>query len=243
MNHRKKQYEIDAYNGLKICVSCDIKQDLDNFLKYRNCKTRRSQCKSCDNKQIELPSQMEIDIKRNHKICSKCNESKDLLSFDKDHRFNLYLADCKDCVKLKTNRNRNKRHNKDKNYRLIVTIRNRIKRVLNGIRKSDKSFNLVGCSLPELKLYLESKFLPGMTWDNHGYGDNCWHIDHVLPCAAFDLTKEEHQRKCFHYSNMQPLWQKDNLIKNDKLPNGICVQQMSKGEISSYLSSNNIVKP
>jgi DNA/RNA endonuclease G (NUC1) len=68
-----------------------------------------------------------------------------------------------------------------------------------------------------LKAHLEAKFLPGMTWDN--YGVHGWHIDHIIPCAAFDLSKETEQRKCFHFTNLQPLWAKDNLRKSDSLEN------------------------
>jgi len=61
-----------------------------------------------------------------------------------------------------------------------------------------------------------------MTWDNHGTGHNGkgmkeWHIDHIKPCASFDLSKPSQQRKCFHYSNMQPLWAKDNLKKRNTI--------------------------
>ena len=51
-----------------------------------------------------------------------------------------------------------------------------------------------------------------MSWENHG----TWHIDHRVPCAKFDLTKKEEQEKCFHYTNLQPLWAKDNLSKGNK---------------------------
>ena len=55
-----------------------------------------------------------------------------------------------------------------------------------------------------------------MSWDNHGFGDDKWHIDHIIPCSNFDLTKKEEQKKCFNYKNLQPLWQKDNLSKGNK---------------------------
>ena len=69
--------------------------------------------------------------------------------------------------------------------------------------------DLVGCSIPELRKRLTQQFLPGMTWDNYGK----WHIDHIRPCASFDLTDPEQQKQCFHYSNLQPLWAADNLRK------------------------------
>ena len=52
-----------------------------------------------------------------------------------------------------------------------------------------------------------------MTWDNHGE----WHIDHIKPCASFDLTDADQQRECFNYTNLQPLWAKDNLSKGAKI--------------------------
>ena len=55
-----------------------------------------------------------------------------------------------------------------------------------------------------------------MTWKN--YGRNGWHIDHILPCSSFDLTDPEQRRKCFHYTNLQPLWEIDNIRKSDKVP-------------------------
>ena len=72
---------------------------------------------------------------------------------------------------------------------------------------------LLDCSIPELRLYIESKFQKGMTWDNYGE----WHLDHVIPCDTFDLTDSEQQKICFHYTNLQPLWAVDNLKKHNKL--------------------------
>ena len=79
--------------------------------------------------------------------------------------------------------------------------------------KADKTMKLVGCTPTFLKEYLEAKFKDGITWDNYGE----WHVDHIIPCASFDLTKEEEQKKCFHYTNLQPLWAEENLSKGAKV--------------------------
>lgn len=83
-------------------------------------------------------------------------------------------------------------------------------------KKLSNTFNLIGCDILFLKKYIETQFLPGMNWENHGiyYKANLepkWHIDHIIPCDSFDLTKEEEQKKCFHYTNLRPLWAIDNL--------------------------------
>ena len=72
---------------------------------------------------------------------------------------------------------------------------------------------LVGCTIEELKIYLEKQFKEGMTWENRGI---VWHIDHIKPISKFDLTNEEEQKKCFHYTNLQPLFAIDNLRKSNK---------------------------
>jgi hypothetical protein len=111
---------------------------------------------------------------------------------------NIYLKN-----KLKT----------DFNYKLIHTIRVRVKDVLRGHSKSDSTINMLGCTINELWIHLEKQFKQGMTRQNHGK----WHIDHIIPCSSFDLTKPEEQSKCFHYTNLQPLWASENLAKGSKI--------------------------
>lgn len=93
--------------------------------------------------------------------------------------------------------------------------------LLKGTRKHKKTRELIGCSIIELRQHLESKFLPTMTWENYG---KYWHIDHIIPCSSFDLSTEEEQNKCFHYSNLQPLFAITQII------NGIeYIGNISKG--------------
>ncbi len=100
---------------------------------------------------------------------------------------------------------------------LAARIREAIKRAarLGAIcKKSSATTDLLGCGIPEVIGWLERQFKPKMSWDN--FGD--WQIDHKRPCAAFDLSNPDQQRKCFHFTNLQPLWKQENLSKHDKCP-------------------------
>ena len=105
----------------------------------------------------------------------------------------------------------------DKDFKLKKALRQRVYFAVKSIntKKSKKTMELLGCSIDELKKHLESKFKEGMSWEN--YGLRGWHIDHIIPCSSFDLTKEDEQRKCFNYTNLQPLWWIDNIKKSDKI--------------------------
>jgi hypothetical protein len=90
-------------------------------------------------------------------------------------------------------------------------MRGRVNGALKNYENRNRKHTLeyVGCNLQELREHLEKQFNNGMTWENQGQ----WHIDHIRPCASFDLSKEEERHKCFHYTNLQPLWAFDNLSK------------------------------
>jgi hypothetical protein len=96
-------------------------------------------------------------------------------------------------------------------YNITICLRNRLTKVLREARakKTKSTFGLLGCTIEEFMVYLEAQFQPGMTWDNRSE----WHIDHKIPCVSFNLLDPEQQRLCFHYTNLQPLWAKDNLSK------------------------------
>lgn len=100
-------------------------------------------------------------------------------------------------------------------YKIANNLRTRVRHALNGNSKVASTMELVGCTPDELKKYLEDKFEEGMSWDI--YGHSTFHIDHIIPCASFDLTDPEQQKTCFHYTNLQPLWATENMQKSDKL--------------------------
>lgn len=128
---------------------------------------------------------------------------------------NNFWHNCDNSVKhkMKITRNEYKKYKmeNDVNFKIRMTLSSRIKEAIKKAKtkKCDKSVALLGCSIDQVRNHLEQQFSQGMTWDNHGE----WHIDHIKPCAAFDLSNEDEQRECFHYLNLQPLWAKDNLSK------------------------------
>lgn len=102
------------------------------------------------------------------------------------------------------------RRKTDVNFKLAHSIRNR----LNKTIRAGSGVELLGCSVPELKSYLESKFTPEMNWSNYG---SYWHIDHIRPLSSFDLTNLVEMKVACHFSNLQPLTAKDNRIKHNKI--------------------------
>ena len=123
-------------------------------------------------------------------------------------------------IVMKHRPNKNKRVRErmltDLDFKMRKRLSGRIRQALKG-QKSTKMFktlDIIGCTVYALRQHLESQFELGMSWDNHTF--NGWHIDHIRPCASFDLTKPEQQKQCFHYTNLQPLWAEDNLKKGAK---------------------------
>jgi hypothetical protein len=115
----------------------------------------------------------------------------------------------------------NKKLKEDENYKIRHNLKKNLsRRIRNALTRSKtnkfyKTFDLLGCNISEAKEHLEKQFKEGMIWENHG--THGWHIDHIIPCASFDLTYPEQQKKCFHYTNLQPLWAKENMSKGSNI--------------------------
>ena len=110
---------------------------------------------------------------------------------------------------------RNNRRKTDPSYVLTESLRKRTHDALKGICKSAHTMELLGCTIEGLWSHLEKQFEYGMNRENYTY--HGWHVDHIIPCAAFDLADPDQQKICFHFSNLQPLWANDNLRKSAKL--------------------------
>jgi len=203
----------------RICKKCNIDKPINEF--YKNGKFFKTHCKECDRKQsAEYKAKNLEKVKEKNRNYGRVNKEK-----RKEYQ-NKYYQENQDWILEKAKKYWSKDENKkrradlkrerwgiDENLRISSNCRSRVYRALKGQKKSKSTEKLVGCSFDELKIYLQNKFLDGMSWDNYGE----WHIDHILPCASFDLSKKEEQEKCFHYTNLQPLWGYDNIVKRDKL--------------------------
>ena len=109
----------------------------------------------------------------------------------------------------------NNRRKTDIQFKLQAILRSRLYSAVKDNRKKGSAVKDLGCTIEQLKQHLESKFQPGMSWDNHTLDG--WHIDHIKPLSSFDLSDRKQLLEACHYTNLQPLWAKDNLTKSDKI--------------------------
>jgi hypothetical protein len=206
----------------KNCTKCGLTKNIEDFPKCPECKDGyRNQCKRCVKSMSDVWRNNNPD---SHKIWREKN-----IDYDKErkqiHYQNNkdkyiqqsieYRKNNTDKVNQRVRDYRKKRFSEDEVFKLTFTVRSRIRKFLkltNSI-KLGQTFDLIGCTPQELIKYIENLFTDGMNWGNHGE----WHIDHIVPLSSAK-TKEDLMKLC-HYTNLQPLWAKDNLSKSDKIIN------------------------
>lgn len=116
-------------------------------------------------------------------------------------------------VKAARRQRNRERWRTDPEFKLAVLLRKRINQALKNRRKVTSAIAALEYTVEELRAYLADKFVPGMSWENHGE----WHIDHIKPLASFDLEDAIQYAEACHYTNLQPLWKLDNLSKGAKI--------------------------
>ena len=122
-----------------------------------------------------------------------------------------YAKDNKDKIRKRNAEYTINKYHNDTHFKIKMNLSRRLRQFIK--KNGNSTVDFIGCSIQDVKVHLEKQFTSGMSWDNYGK----WHIDHIIPCASFDLTDPEQQKKCFHYSNLQPLWASDNIRKSDKV--------------------------
>lgn len=225
----------DKLNQSKFCTKCGEYKLFSCYVKNKSGRFGlNSSCKSCkyeeDKKYYEKSNIKDRVYRRNViknsfernlddfkcwvleiKQCGNCKEYKDFNKFRKRNRKFGLTTKCIDCL----NEYQNERRNNNPAVKLRSNMTSRMNLALKHGYKSDKTKNLIGCSINKLKEHLEDQFEEGMTWDSREE----WHIDHEIPVSVFDLDDFKQQKVAFHWSNVQPLWAKDNRKKHDKIPN------------------------
>jgi hypothetical protein len=104
------------------------------------------------------------------------------------------------------------RYNNNLNSRLASVLRSRLAHAIRSNTRAGSAVRDLGCSLDEFRVYIAALFLPGMSWEN--WAKDGWHIDHIIPLSSAE-TPQTLITLC-HYTNLQPLWAHDNLIKGAK---------------------------
>jgi hypothetical protein len=223
---------------LKQCSKClDIKS-LDCFYYRQDRDTYQSFCRECKNKRDTAyrnrpevkarndnperkeylkekgqkyrnnPENVETIKKYRENYRSKPENKEKMKQYGKEYREN---SDNREKIRKTKREYERKRKKEDVGYKIKNNLRNRIRYALiNKTTKSSKTIELLGCEVEFFKIWLEFQFDENMSWENYG---SYWHMDHVRPCEIFDMTIEKEQRKCFHWSNIQPLEGVENAIK------------------------------
>jgi 5-methylcytosine-specific restriction endonuclease McrA len=190
---------------IKQCSSCLRELNVSEFSPKKNYKYGvDSRCKEC------VASYLAEYGKKNR---AKLSVNQRQYRIQKADQFKEYYNKPEVKARLKEWEKNNPHH------KLCREIRARTRLILKRALSSNKIgpiSNLIGCSGHELVRYIESQWLPGMSWGNRSE----WHIDHIIPISSFNLLDPEQRAKASHYSNLRPLWAKDNKAKSDLLPDG-----------------------
>lgn len=240
---------------MKICTKCKVPKELSGFGKDRtNTTGYDSKCKLCKKEYYE--SNKEYANKRQSEYYQKnkeerLNYGKKFYQNNKDYfqNYNLerkeeqqeyfkdryknnydYYKKYNDVNKENKNKQDRERYKIDINYKLRKILRSTLYRLVTKTNKnkSNSALVLLGCSLDEFRLHIEQQFLPEMNWNNY---KEVWEIDHIQQCATFDLSKHEEQAKCFHYTNMRPLFVTTQIAESFGYNNYIGNQNRNKPKI------------
>ena len=192
--------------NIKICPRCNVPRSINSYSKSKSTYDGlQPACKECKKKDREKRKEYQ-------KIYIKNYQNKNRL------KLKNYLKNWFNQNKTYINNYYKIKYNTNHEYKLKVNIYNTISRNLKN--KNNKTIDILGCSIKQLKHHLESQFKPEMNWNNYG---KVWEIDHIVGICNFNLSKSEEQQKCFHYTNLQPLFKTTEIAEqlgyNDEIGN------------------------
>lgn len=194
---------------MKTCTKCGHSQPLDQFYPLSDPTRARSPCRTCRKKEQEDQKEEKRAYDRARYKAQRGTIIARVRVYNEDRKAEKKAYD--QAQSSLRNAKRRNRYRTDETYRLGVLIRNRVRSAITGYRKGAGTEALLGCTLTNFRGHFEKKFLPGMSWTDVLEGRV--HIDHVIPCAAFNMSDPEQQKLCFHFRNLQPLWASENNAK------------------------------
>ncbi len=219
----------------KICNKCKNNLPVTNFCKNSKTKDRLNPiCRNCK-KEINILNKDKnkeyyvkyYELNRDYLINKSKQWNQDnsekFKERNKIHSKTKYLENRQEILernKKWKSENRNKVNLRQREYlnenpdaKIASNLRNRLYNLLRqqNATKTSSALVILGCSVQECRKYLESQFKPEMSWENYG---EVWEIDHIVPCNSFDLNKIEDQQKCFHYTNLQPLFKTTEIAES-----------------------------
>ena len=185
----------------KLCKKCDQILPLEEFkYGYTHCY----HCQKAMSRDWKARNKERANaLSRDWKLGNKERVSEYNKAYDAEHR---------DEIQKRSSAYHLTRAKTDPNFKLAKMLRSRYRSVMKDGRLDDSSLEIIGCSVENFKRWLEFRFQDDMTFANHG---KMWDLDHVVPIAKFELYGNEDEiRKCFHWTNFQPLYGSKNKSKN-----------------------------
>jgi hypothetical protein len=105
--------------------------------------------------------------------------------------------------------NKNRRRYELK-YKMLIKLRSDMRKAILYGTKDPKLLRFLGCTPDKARNHLEKQFKDGMCWENI----NKWEIDHIIPLVSYNFFDSIQMEKAFNYRNLQPLWKRENAVKN-----------------------------
>ncbi len=212
MSRRNPHKDIDGVEH-KRCCRCKEWKILCNFSRNpRAWDNVLARCRVCDNKRVKKSLEKPKNKKRRKIYDARYSRSVNGKKRDKKYRES---SNGKEKRRLQKKRHREKYKN-NLEWKMRQYMSSRAWEIFNKVKrtKNISTVHMFGCDILQLRHHIEKQLKVYMTVNNHG--KHGWHLDHRIPCKAFDLSKPLHQRVCFWYKNLQPMWAKDNIQKNAK---------------------------
>lgn len=231
-----------------ICKECKVQRSsADFYLKDKKRNRYDTTCQKCrktgakkwhqENREISLKNKKnwhkenrETNLKRFRENYQKRMEENPKKEYEDRKRWRLENTE-------KINVRTRERYHTEPNFKLGSRLRGNTNRIIKkGCKKNCKTLKMLGCTIPLVREWLETQFQEDMTWENHG---KLWHIDHFYPVACYNFIQPEEQNRCFHWSNLQPLYKKENLQKNCQIPSKE-KQEKHRIKVQKFLEINKL---